>query len=137
MTEILISIALLAVVSLAVISIFTKLFATGGKQSNQAVARRLADRVLTRAVREGPPGWGTNGTHSGDALLKSQRDNPEVLFLYSVDLETMSTRDASVGELIRVHVTVEWWPGSQDSEGFRQGHGKLSVEADQIVYLGK
>lgn len=137
LSEIVVAMVILSTVSLAVIGLFTHLLSSGGKQANQGTAQRLADSILTRAVREGPPDWGMNGVRHGEAELKTQNSESTTTFLYDLDTEEVKSEVASVGALNRVSVQVSWWPESSGAKQGGQGQGKMSVKLEQLVYLGK
>lgn len=58
MAEIIFALGILAVITLALLTLFTKLPGSQSKTGRDAVARALADSVLEQAVLDGPPFWG-------------------------------------------------------------------------------
>lgn len=136
LAEIVISLALLASLTVVVIGLFSKMLSSGGKQAEQGVARRLADKVLTKAVRQGPPGWGGAGTNYEDTVeLKSGRSELTTKYTYQVQVDHVRSTD--LGDLKRVQVQVTWWPDATDGDNMRMDRGRLSLNVDQLVYTGK
>jgi len=131
-----ISIALLAMLSVTVIGLFSKMMASGSKQADQGVARRLAEKILSRAAREGPPNWGATGASYQDSvMLTSLRSERSTEYFYQVQVDHIQS--GSLGELQRVQVQVNWWPTGTDADNMRRDRGRLSVTVDQLVYTGK
>lgn len=138
LAEIVVAIGLLAVASITLIGLFSKLLSTGGKSVHHAVATRLADRVLTRALREGPPNWGTGGTMNGVARLQTHRASVATEFEYRVTVSPPhEVRDgrAQQGALYEVEVEVSWWTQATDGNKGRRGQGQLSVTVERLHYV--
>lgn len=138
LAEIVVAIGLLAISAVIVIGVFSKILSSGGKTAHQAVGRRLAERVLNRAVREGPPGWGTDATMQGSSRLQTQQTtSTEFVYRVSVSPAKTTSGPSALGDLLNVRVDVSWWVGADDGNGARRDQGQLSVSAEQLYYLEK
>lgn len=139
LAEIVVAIGLLAVASITLIGLFSKLLSAGGKSAHHAVATRLADRVLTRALREGPPDWGTFGALQGVAQLQTHQASATTEFAYRITVTPAKivTSPTAQGDLMEVAVEVSWWNQATDGNGGRRGQGQLSVRVDQLHYVEK
>ncbi len=134
LAEMVVAFGLLTFVSLVVFGLLTVLLQSSAKSREQAAAELLAESLLERAAREGPPGWGVDGAAGVRREVSSEVDG--TLFSYQIDptrLERPSTRP--IGELWEIQVTVAWWSDDgTDLESSRAGYGQTFLRAARQAY---
>lgn len=139
LAEIVVALGVLTALSLVVVAIFTRLLVSSTKNSDQTTANLLARSILDRAVRQGPPDWGTGGdfsTAGGTATLSTNDTTSKTGFVYQVTPVRLTTPDSfGFGELYEVTVIVSWWTDSADKNASREGYGRTSVEVTRTVYI--
>lgn len=128
MAEILVSLAVLATLSLVVVALFTKLLASSVKNQDQISANILAQGLLEQAVRKGPNGKGKYSLPDQSTVLSSNDQSSRTEFSYDVTSRQISSASA-MGTLYEVTVSVKWW------DDLRQGYGNLSTKASRTVYV--
>lgn len=128
--EIVVALGLISMVALAIIGVFSRLMTSSSKSADQAAADLLAQAVLDRAARAGPPDWG--GLQSG-ATLKTADSASDTEFLYRVDTGQLPGSDHPLGSLYSVTVLVSW-SGSLDKQQ-ALGRGKLWLERSRVTYV--
>jgi prepilin-type N-terminal cleavage/methylation domain-containing protein len=136
LSEIIVALGVMAVVSLTVIGLFSKLLISTQKSSQVVTADLLCKAILEEAVREGPPNWGVGGDFSvngGKATLYTSEEK-KTGYNYQVQPNRVHTDD-KMGELWEVTVNVSWWGDRVDTTRTRQGMGRLSRELTRIVYI--
>ena len=135
LAETVLALGLLTTIALAVIGVFSKLLTAGVKHADQSVGRALAEKVLDRALQEGPPSWGL-GPGATRLNLYSHDSYSGTSFTYSVTPTRLTAPKASLpmGSVYRVEVEVYWWNGAQDNTGSRREVGKLWTRIEQLRY---
>lgn len=128
--EIVVALGLISLVALAVIGVFSRLMGSTSKSADQAAADLLAQAVLDRAARTGPPEWG--GLQSG-VTLRTADSSSDTEFLYRVDTRLLPGSDHPLGSLYSVTVLVSW-SGSLDKQD-ELGRGKLWLERSRLTYV--
>ncbi len=131
LAEIVVALGLVALVSLAVIGVFSSLLLSTAKTSTQAGAELLAKSLLDRAVRQGPPNWSTGNETIAHRLELGDKQAPTTVF-YRIEVQALQKH--SMGELHQVSVTV-FWDQEGQSQGYRVGQGKTWVEQTRVVYI--
>ncbi|HIB67773.1 MAG TPA: type II secretion system protein [Phycisphaerales bacterium] len=136
LSEIVMALGLLTVISLAVIGVFTKLLSASTKNTDRTAAHLLAQSALDKAARQGPPDWGfglsgSTGTASISDKLSTNNDQTETEFTTTITVGKVTDADPKIylGNLYDVTVSVSWW-GKK-----RQGLGRLSTETSRTVYI--
>lgn len=132
LSEIVISLGLLAVVGLTVIGVFSSLALNSQSNSDRAAAQLLAESVLERAVKSGPDPvdglrWGV-GTDKLFKELKTADDSSATRFSYQISPELIRT--APLGTIYHVTVEVVWL---EEGAGPQRGTGKL--KKSRTVYI--
>ncbi len=135
--EVVVSIGLVAVISLFVIGVLSRLLTTGGKTGHQTAATLLAQELLETAVNAGPPRWGfasgDSTTWKGERQLLVPGDTTTTPFKF--DLVALPLRKAPEDLGIVSQLTVKvWWWGTKD-EDYRPDQGRTSVVASRTVYV--
>lgn len=128
----------MAMVSLVIIAIFTKLLISSTKNTDLITANLLARGIMDKAVRQGPPKWGKDDTYSisgGSASLATNGDQSDTKFVYEIETRKVTSNPDSVGQLFWVKVTVSWWADKVGNKNSRQDYGRLSTEIVRTVYL--
>lgn len=128
----------MSVVSLAIIAVFTKLLISSTKNTDLVTANLLARGIMDKAVRQGPPKWGAEGTYSisgGSASLATNGENHDTKFVYEIETKKITKDPDSPGNLFWIKVTVSWWSDKVGSKTSRQEYGKLSTRIVRSVYL--
>lgn len=135
--EIVLSLALLLLVMVSVIGLFTKLLASTTKTTDLTAGTIFAQRVMERAVRAGPPGWGGSGvTALGQTDVYTHDIDNQTTFLYRVIPAVMYSPPElplRMGTLYNIDVLVYWWV--DDPDRARAGMGRLSFMTSQTVYV--
>jgi len=132
LSEIVLSLGLLAVVGLTVIGLFSYLTLNSQVNSDRAAAQLLAESVLDRAVKAGPEP--VNGLEWGlgrDKLfkeLKTAEDSSSTQFSYQITPELIRT--APLGSVYHVTVEVAWSDGRQSPE-----RGRGALKKSRTVYI--
>lgn len=132
LSEIVISLGLLAIVGLTVIGVFSSLAINSQSNSDRAAAQLLAETVLERAVKAGPDPvdglrWGV-GTDKLFKELKTADDSSATKFSYQVSPELIRT--APLGTIYHVTVEVVWM---EEGSGVQRGRGNL--KKSRTVYI--
>lgn len=135
LAETILAIGLVAIMSLVIIAVFSKLLTSSAKTADLSSGQSLAQKVLDRAIREGPPDWGTGGALVGVESIYAHDTSKRLDYGYTVTPILLPASSASaMGPVYQVLVRVEWWPDAADASGSRQGSGKLFCELGQLVY---
>jgi hypothetical protein len=133
LSEIVLSLGLLAVVGLTVIGVFSYLAVNSQGSSDRAAAELLSDSVLERAVKAGPDPDAVDGLQWGvgrDKVFQelSTADNGSATrFTYQVSPELI--RSAPLGSVYLVTVEVAW----AEEGGVERGKGHL--KKSRTVYI--
>lgn len=134
LAEMVVAFGLLTFVSLVIFGLLTVLLQSSAKTREQAAAELLAESLLEKAAREGPPGWGVDGEAGVRREVPPELDGTR--FSYQIDpsrVERPSTD--SVGELWEIKVTVAWWSDEGSAlESSRVGHGQSFLRATRQAY---
>ena len=124
---------IVSVAALAIVGIFSSLMLSTSKSSDQAGAELLANSLLEKATREGPPDWGVGPGNKSRRLETGDRSQA-TNFFYQVDTERIDDHD--LGELFKVVVTVNW-SDQEGEQSSRQGQGNLWLKRSRLLYLEK
>ncbi len=130
LSEVLTSLWLITFVAAGLLGLFVYLAKTSKVANERAAADLLADRLLERAVRMGPPDWGLPEGQVGQRLESSEGDEGKPLHyrLASTELE-----DHRLGKLYLLEVEVSWKADPEASTGVERGRGELI--RDRQVYI--
>ncbi|MBI3928889.1 MAG: hypothetical protein HY319_25330 [Armatimonadetes bacterium] len=136
LAEVIMALGILALISLSIIGFFSKILTASAKSADLSAGRTLARQILDRAVREGPPNWGTRGALAGSEEIHSHDTANRLRYLYTVTptLLTTPASDYPMGGAYNVQVVVYWWPDAADSTGSRREVGRLWTRLNQVVY---
>jgi hypothetical protein len=97
--------------------------------ADQAAGQLLAQSVLDKAIRTGPPGW---GGLTGTRELASADESSKTTYTYTIVADEIEESRHSLGRLFRVTVTVDW---SDSLPGTRQNRGRMLVERSRLTYV--
>lgn len=122
--EIIVALGLVTTVALTIIGLFSRLMASSSKGADQAAAELLAQAVLDRATRTGPPDWG--GLSAG-VELETAETSSSTRYVYQVQIDPLPDDTHPLGVLYRVGVQVRW--------SGRQDQGRLLVERSRLTYV--
>lgn len=131
MSEVLVSLWMIAFVAAALLGLFVYLAKSSQQSNERAAALLLADSVLHRAMATGPPHWGLL-----DGQLGQQQQlpfDPESRALLSYRLSVVPLTKHRLGQLFVLHVLVSWKDDSEAVTGVERGRGELSLE--RAVYV--
>ncbi len=135
--EIVVALGLVVVMALAIVGIFSRLISRSAISADQAAGQLLAQSVLDKAIRIGPPDW---GGLSGSQQLASADQSSKTVFNWTVVARELprSALDpppssSDLGVLYRVRVTVDW--SNTSSPGTRQNLGRMMVERSRLSYV--
>ncbi|MBI3928119.1 MAG: hypothetical protein HY319_21430 [Armatimonadetes bacterium] len=131
--EVLVSLALLLILAVVVMGVFSKLLSSSAKTADLTIGRVLAGRVLEKAIRSGPPEFGLpSGTGSSD--IYSHDPASRTTFVYALTptklQDGLPTRP--MGDLWHLEVQVHWWT---DQPSTRPGMGRLSTSVEEVVFI--
>lgn len=131
------SIGLVAVISLFVLGVLSRLLTTGGKTGHQTVATLLAQELLESAVSAGPPRWGftsdVSTTWKGERQLLVPGEDSTTPFKFDLVVLRLRRAPEDLGTMSQLTVKVWWW-GTKD-EDYRPDQGRTSVTATRTVYV--
>lgn len=134
--EIIISIGLIAAISLLVIGTLARLLSSGGKTAHQTAATLLAQEVLDSAVAAGPPRWGFASDSmldwKGRKALLVPGDQSATEFHFKIEVLRLRQSPQDLGTLSQVTATVWWW-GEEPSGRIEQG--QTAVATSRTVYI--
>ena len=131
LSEIVVSLGLLAVVGLTVIGVFSFLALNSQSNSDRAAAELLSESVLERAVKAGPDPvnglvWGV-GKGKLFQELATADDGSATRYSYQISPELI--RSAPLGSVYQVTVEVVW----AEDGGVERGKGHL--RKSRTVYI--
>ena len=133
--EVIVAMGIVAVLTLFVVGVLSRMLFTSGKTAHQAAGNLLAEEVLESSALAGPPHWGFDSRERsqwrGERSLTLPGEASETTFRYL--LEEVSLRDSSddLGTFHELKVTVWWW-GEEPTQ--RPDQGNLFVEGHRKVY---
>lgn len=134
--EIVISIGLVAVITLFVVGVLSRILITGGKTAHQTAANLLAEEILEAAAVDGPPGWSFDSTDrttwEGRRELLLPGEKSITPFHYRLEELTLRDADEDLGTFHQISVKV-WWTGEEPE--YRPDLGKTYVEVFRRVYV--
>lgn len=120
LTEVLASLWLIAFIGAGVIGLFTYLVRSSSIANERAAAELLADRLIERAVRIGPPNWGLEPGQVGQFLESSEGPQGTVL---TYQLMPMKVGEHRLGTLFCLRVQIAW--DEADAKRVERGRGEL------------
>jgi len=135
LVEVVLAVGLLTIIAVTIAGVFTHLLQASAKTSDLTAGRSLARRILDRAIRAGPPGWGF-GDLEGSQTLATQDSRATTKFLYSITPVRLKRDSGMVGvtrELYFVEVEVKWWAEAIEPDPTRPEMGRLSTRVSQAV----
>lgn len=135
LSEVLIAIALLALLLVTTLVLFAQLLASTTKSGYQDVANLYADQLLEQVSASPNPGSPAFPTlRTGEKEFLVQGDQSPTKFVYRIDATQMDV-GTSVGERWFIEVEVRWWVEDLEStETARAGYGELRVAQSRLVY---
>jgi type II secretory pathway pseudopilin PulG len=134
--EIVISIGLVAVITLFVMGVLSRILITGGKTAHQTAANLLAEEVVELAASAGPPDWSFSGSDrtswegQRDLLLPGEKATTP--FRYRLEELTLRNSIDDLGSFHQLTLTV-WWTGDEPES--KSELGKTHVEVFRKVYV--
>lgn len=133
LSEIVVSLGLLAVVGLTIIGVFSFLLLNSQTNSDRAAAELLSDALLEKAVKAGPDpvdgrSWGV-GTDKTFKELKTAESDSATRFAYQISPALI--RSAPLGSVYQVTVEVSWVESGKS--GVQRGKG--SLRKSRTVYV--
>lgn len=137
LAEVVLALGLLATISLSLVALFSKLIASSTKTGDLSAGRILAEKVLDRAVRNGPSSnWGLGGSLGGTRDITTRDEASHTTFIYSVTPSLLKEQVWAPGawrttRLYHVEVEVYWWV--DDPTQSRVDLGRLSTNLSQVV----
>ena len=134
--EIVISIGLVAVITLFVVGVLSRILLTGGKTAHQTAANLLAEELLESAAVDGPPNWSfpsaDRKTWEGQRELLLPGEKSNTPFRYRLTELTLRDADEDLGTFHQIVVKV-WW--TADEGEYHPDLGKTYVEVYRNVYV--
>lgn len=134
LSEIVVSLGLLAIVGLATIGMFSYLAVNSQVNADRAAANLIADELLEKAVKAGPDEtrdglkWGVKADDLSRELQTADTSSGTT-FTHQVDAERVES--APLGSLYLVTVRVAW--EEEDSKNLERGKGW--VKKSRAVYI--
>ncbi len=135
LSEIIVALGLLAVASLVLLGLFSRMLASQSKSSHQTVGILMAQKIIERCSRAGPPNWGlTDITQVQTESVVVQESKASVDFSYQLTASVVAPEPSKVpmGTLYLLELKLWWW--SEQAVG---GTGKSFVETSRVVYIEK
>lgn len=130
LSEVLASLWLLTFIAAAILALFVYLAKTSKLSNERASAELLADALVERGLRVGPPDWGLPEGQLG-ALQHAAVSSDGTALSYQVVASRLEKH--RLGELHRLQVTVNWNTPSPAPSGVERGRGTLVRE--RLVYV--
>lgn len=130
LSEVLTSLWLITFVATALLGLFVYLSKASKISNERAAAELLADRLLEKGSRDGPPSWGLADGQLG-TLLECDQGHDGAKLTYRVD--TVKLEEHRLGTLYLLQVTVNWSPAPGAARGVERGSETLI--RDRQVYL--
>lgn len=135
LSEVLIAIALVALMLVTTLVLFAQLLASTAKNGYLEVASLYADQLLEAAASHpaaSSPAYPPILT--GEKKFQVQGDENPTMFVYRLEA-TQLDAGTSVGERWFMTVEVRWWTDSAEStETARAGYGELRTSQSRVVY---
>lgn len=136
--EIVVSIGLVAVITLFVVGVLTRMLMVGGKTAHQTAGNLLAEQIVEDAAIEGPPAWGFDtSSRDGTRRLLLPGDKTETPFYYHLEVVPLRASSEDLGKFYSLKVTVRWGNGTGNpgEQAYSPGLGKAYTEAFRKVYV--
>lgn len=73
--EVVLALGLVVIMALAIVGIFSRLMSRSAYSADQAAAQLLAQSLLDKAIRMGPPDWGGQQWSFRACQWRPERDN--------------------------------------------------------------
>lgn len=128
-----VALGLVAVVSLSVVGLFSRLAVSSQVSAEQAAADLLASTLIERAASEGPPEWGVGEAQvfqENPASLETGNAQGSEAMVFQVIPEELERQP--LGVLYRLRVRVSW---QEDSGPQNAERGRGLVERSRLVYV--
>jgi hypothetical protein len=136
LSEIMISISLLALMLVTTITLFAQLLASTTKNGYLDAASVYADRLLEQAVSapsSSSPAFLSSTT--GEDLILVEGDTQPTKFVYRIEATEIGD-GSDGGERWLLDVEVRWWTDDIDSTNTsRPGYGELKTSQSRLVYI--
>ena len=134
--EVIIAMGLVAVLTLFVVGVLSRMLFTSGKTAHQAAGNLLAEEILEACAVAGPPDWGFDSTDrsrwDGARDLTLPGEASATTFRYRLEELTLRGSSEDLGSFHELKVTVWWW-GEEPTQ--RPDQGNLFVEGHRKVYV--
>lgn len=127
--EVVLALGLVVIMALAIVGIFSRLMSRSAYSADQAAAQLLAQSLLDKAIRMGPPDWGGG---SGVQELASGDQSATTAYNWTIKGHQLPDSVHDLGRLYRVTVTVDW---SNSAPGTRPANGRMLVERSRLAYV--
>lgn len=134
--EVIVSLGLVAVLTLFVVGVLSRLLFSSGKTAHQAAANLLAEELLEESALAGPPTWSFPTSDRtgwvGERFLTLPGEKSDTLFRYKLEEITIANSPEDLGTFHELKITVWWW-GDEPTQ--RADQGNLYVDAHRKVYV--
>lgn len=133
LSEILTSVWLLTFVGAGLLGLFLYLAKTSKLANDRAVSELLAENILDRALRIGPPTWGLDDGQVGEIVPST--DSPEgVNLTFQLKVTELEKHEEHrLGGFYHVSVEISWNGTVEEIRGVERGRGRLVRERDVYV----
>lgn len=131
LSEIFLSLWLIAFVAASLIGLFAYLAKTTKLSSEQAEAELLAGRLLEDAISGGPPAWGLEDVSKLNQMISIPAGQYSSALSYKLSAKRLGVE--RFGQLYSIEVDVWWAPEADTSRGVERGRGTLSRERKTYV----
>ena len=136
--EIVVSIGLVAVITLFVVGVLTRMLLVGGKTAHQTAGNLLAEELVENASIAGPPAWGfETSDKDGMRRLLLPGEKTETPFYYHLEVVPLRASSEDLGKFYSLKITVRWGDGTAKAgeQAYSPGLGKAYTEAFRKVYV--
>ena len=133
LAETVLAIGFLAVIAISMAGVFTHLLNSSAKGNDLTAGRLLAQKVLDRAARSGPPSWGFTSITNVAQDITTHDSRTQTTFVYNLipsSLKQDTGLPGTIRELYFLEVTVTWW-----NDETRAEFGELRTTLGQSVLV--
>lgn len=132
LAEVIVALALLAMVMVSTVLVFLSLQGASGKTGDLTVALGYAQSQLDLAEQAGPPDW---GGLTGQRQLYSHEAGSKTTFSHQLTVTHLYSPPPTplpMGDLYQLEVEVFW---SESPAATRRGQGRLSTRLGRVVFV--
>lgn len=131
-----VALGVVAVITLFVIGVLTRIIGSGGKSAHQTAAQLLAQEALGAAIKAGPPNWGFSSASPSTWIdhrsLHLPNEEASTRFDFKVEALNLRRSNEDLGAVYQVTTTVWWW---SDEPTAKVEQGQTSVTTTRTVYV--